>query len=73
MKKDKEKIKLLQKSIKTNKIQFKLLELGMYFSDSESMSGREFEENTQKMFQEIQEFQPTAIILPFMGIKSANM
>ena len=40
VKKDNEKIKLLQKSTKTNKIQFKLLDLGTYFSNSESMSGR---------------------------------
>ena len=54
VKKDEEKIELLQKSPNTNKIQFKLLDLGKYFSDSESISGREFEENERKMFQDIQ-------------------
>ena len=72
VKKDNEKIKLLQKSTITNKIQFKLLDLGTCFSHSESISGKEFEENTQKMLWDIQEFQPTAIILPFLAVISTT-
>ena len=36
------------------------------------MTGKEFKENKQKMFQDIQDSQPTAIVLPFKAAKHPN-
>ena len=72
LEKDNEKIKWLQRCPESNKIRFQLLDLANYFPDSENITIKKFKENKRKMFQDIEVFQPTAIVVPFKAAKYPN-
>ena len=69
LQRDKEKVRLLKLTPKAYKMQFKLIDLGEHFPNPENMPGKEFKERKQKMFQDIQNFKPTAVVLPFTAAK----
>ena len=72
LKNDNDKIRQLQMNPNTNKIQFNIIDISAYFEDSLSMSKKELDGKKSKLIQDIQQLQPTVIILPFMAVKFPN-
>ena len=70
LEKDKQKIQQLEKNPITNKINFEVLDLGTYFENR--TSGSHFSDMKQKLSDDIHNFQPTAIILPYLAVKHYN-
>ena len=72
LERDKKKIQCLKKKPNTNKINFKLFDLGKYFENRTSIAGNHFSDLKQKFFSDIHNFQPTAIILPYLAVQPAH-
>ena len=65
---DCERVKVLEKCSKTNKIIFNVLDLSIYFTNGKTMSRNEYKENVKMMLEEVRKFWPTMIVLPFSSI-----
>ena len=70
LEKDKEKIEGLKYNPITNKINFIIFDLGQYFENRTTKN--HFSDMKEKLFADIHRFQPTAIILTHLSIKSTN-
>ena len=65
-------IKILEQNPTTNRIIFKVFNLSLYFPNARNLSKTKQKINAKKMLQDIKDFWPTMIILPFSSTKFAN-